>query len=152
VNPRASSQGSTRNTRVEQACVGLTLIALFVLPMINSEPYPLTTAPLFSHPIKQFHLYSLSDSIGQSLNRDEYGLRSNWSWYQEKNFGVVYPPSVVSPPDRPANMERVIEHVRRIGRRGHAKFPLLLRCEVTGSTDGQKVGRLRSREWTIPDW
>lgn len=151
MNPRAASESGMVIDRAEQVFVALTLVAMFVLPMIRREPYPLTSAPMYCRPMKEFRVYALLDARGQSLNWDEYGLRTSLSWYQEENFGVIYPPSLVSPPDKPADMGRVIERVRRIGRRDHAKFPLLLRCEVTGPRDDQTIGRLQVQEWTITD-
>jgi hypothetical protein len=106
---------------------------------------------MFTRPMKEFYRYSLVDSRGRSLDLDAYGLRAYQSWYQEDNYGVIYPSSLVSPPNRPANIGRVIEYVRRRGLRDHANFPLLLRCEVIGSRDKQTVGVLKVQEWTITD-
>lgn len=136
----------------EQSLVAITVVTMFLLPLAFTEPFPLTSTPFFARPLGESRTYTLWDSAGRQLDRDVYGLRTNPNWYLESISGVIFPPSLVVPPDRPADMERVSKYVRQVGRREHAEFPLRLRCEVTGPVDGQTIGTLSVQDWTITDW
>jgi len=133
----------------EQVFAAFCFVALFVLPPLFTEPFPLSAIPMFAVPTREMRFYTLTDRNGTVLSRDLYGLRSNVNFYLEHFYGVKYPDSLIEPVSREPEIPRLLENLRIRGRQNQAAFPLRLTMRVFGPVDDQTVGQIGSQSWLV---
>jgi len=150
MSPDAAPRWSaTPRGRRELLASGLFCLANLLVPLLITDLYPFSQAPMFADSPRQDCDYALSDPDDRALPLIDFGLQRNY-WGNPLGVGVGYhPPESIDQFGSVATEAEVTAFLRR----RLAQFPSLAYVQVTqeviGDLDGQHVGTISKKTWKV---
>jgi hypothetical protein len=147
--PSATPWLHSRRGRVELAAFALFCLANLLIPLVITDLYPFSRAPMFADAPQRYCEYTATGSDGETLELAALGLDRNY-WGNPLGVGVGYHPSPSADVfgDVPSQ-ERIAAWVRERLR----AFPTLSWVEVKqtviGPIDSQRIGEMESNIWRV---
>lgn len=144
---------STPRGRKELLAVGLFCLAFAVVPLVTTELYPFSRAPMFADAPMEYCDYAVFTPDGRRLTDVKdllpFGVQRNY-WGNPLGVGVGFaPPASVDEFGKIAAKKTVVAEVARRLQR----FPALKYVEVeqtvVGPTDADHVGVKRTERWPV---
>jgi hypothetical protein len=144
---------ATPRGRRELAAVGLVCLAFAVIPLVTTELYPFSRAPMFADAPQQYCDYAVVTPDGRRLIEPQdllpLGLQRNY-WGNPLGVGVGFQPAesvdvfgAVATPGQVADM--VTARLRRFPQWEYVE----VEQSVIGKTDADHVGVVRSERWRV---
>jgi hypothetical protein len=135
--------------RRELLVAGLFVAFSIAIPLVCTEWYPFSRAPMFSDAPRLYCDYSVQDDAGRSLPLVDFGLQRNY-WGNPLGVGVGFePPPSVDSFGAIAPAEEVAAHVTN----GLKRYPDLPAVVVTQTVVGARadgtVGSTATTTWRI---
>jgi hypothetical protein len=135
------------------AAVGLFCLAFAVIPLVTTELYPFTRAPMFADAPRRYCDYAVITPDGRRLTeaRDllPFGLQRNY-WGNPLGIGVGFQPAPsVDVFGTVATRQQVVGMVAPRLRRFPQWEYVEVEQNVIGPTDGDHVGVVRSERWRV---
>jgi hypothetical protein len=147
---------STPRGRKELLAVGLFCLAFTVVPLVTTELYPFSRAPMFADAPREYCDYAIVTPDGRRLTEDNdakdlisFGVQRNY-WGNPLGVGVGFaPPASVDDFGTVAAKETVVAEVaQRLQRFPELKY-VDVEQSVWGPTDAQHVGVTRTERWRV---
>ena len=129
--------------------VGLFCIAAVVIPLVRTELYPFSSAPMFSAAPRRYCNYRVLDPEGRELSVADFGLQRNY-WGNPPEVGVGFRPSESldrfgEVADHNAVIAQVTSKLK--------DFPSLEAVEVVqeviGPVDSDRIGLVSAAHWVV---
>jgi hypothetical protein len=130
------------------------VIALFVglnvvVPLLTTELYPFTRAPMFADAPQHYCVYEIYDPPGNRLSEIDFGVQRNY-WGNPIGVGVGFrPPPTVDEFGGVAELDAVSAAIAQ-----HlSRFPELAYVDVVqkviGPTDQDTIGTVATQRWRV---
>jgi hypothetical protein len=146
--PTPGWSGSARG-RGELAGIALFCLASVLVPLLRTELYPFSRAPMFADAPQRYCNYRVSGPDGRELPLADFGLQRNY-WGNPPGVGVgFHPPDSVDHFGEVADREAVTAHVAARLQDFPALEAVEVVQEVIGPVDGGRVGLVSSSRWRV---
>jgi hypothetical protein len=135
------------------AAVGLFCLAFVVVPLLTTELYPFSRAPMFADAPQKYCEYAVVTPDGQRLTETKellpFGLQRNY-WGNPLGVGVGFKPApTVDDFGKVATRQEVIDTVAPRLKQYPAWESIKVEQSVIGPTDGDHVGVVNRHLWRV---
>ena len=134
---------NTPRGRKELAAVGLFCLAFAVVPLLTTELYPFSRAPMFADAPQQYCEYAVitpDDRLTDTKDLIPFGLQRNY-WGNPLGVGVGFkPPPTVDDFGKVARLQQVIEEVTPRLRQFPQWESVAVEQSLIGAMDPNPVG------------
>ncbi len=148
-----SGWSATPRGRRELAAVGLFCLAFAVVPLVTTELYPFSRAPMFADAPRRYCDYAVITPDGRRLTEPQdlvrFGLQRNY-WGNPLGVGVGFEPAEsVDVFGTVATRQRVTELVRGRLKRMPDLKDIEVEQSVVGPIDADRVGVVWMARWRV---
>jgi hypothetical protein len=139
----------TPRGRRELLAVGLFCLANLLVPLLITDLYPFSRAPMFADAPQRFADYTVTGPDKQPLPPADFGLQRNY-WGNPLGIGVGYnPPPSADEFGAVASEETVRQTVsQRLQQRADLRYVDVVQT-IIGALDSGGVGEVASQRWRI---
>ena len=151
-----SGWSATPRGRRELAAVGLFCLAFAVVPLVTTELYPFSRAPMFADAPRRYCDYAVVTPDGRRLTEPQdlarFGLQRNY-WGNPLGVGVGFRPAESADVFGEDVTDETAKRVRDMVAARLKQFPQWEYVDVEqiviGPTDADHIGEVRRRRWPV---